>query len=142
MNAEKIQIASDHAGFALKQDLIDYLQSQNFVVEDLGPESEASVDYPDYAHKLCQNFCGKGVLICGSGIGMSITANRYKHIRAALCEDEERAKLSRQHNDSNVLVLGARFLSADKPQAILNTWLNTEFEAGRHQNRLDKIDKD
>lgn len=140
MSNKKIQIASDHAGFELKQELIAYLKEHAYDVEDFGPNSNESVDYPDYAHKLCQNFSGKGILICGSGIGMSITANRYKNIRAALCFEEEIAKLSRQHNDSNVLVLGARFLSADKPRSILKTWLETEFEAGRHLKRIDKIE--
>lgn len=140
-----ILLASDHAGFTLKQKLISYLQENNFNYTDLGCESSTqSVDYPDYANKLCQDFNEEkniGILICGSGIGISIAANRYKNIRAALCFDEETTKLSRQHNDANVICLGARFLDEDKAIKIIKIFLETNFENGRHQKRIDKLSK-
>ena len=133
-----IFIASDHAGFELKEKL-----KAQFDCFDLGPDSDASVDYPDYAKKLCERVLeddsNKGILLCGSGIGMSIAANRFKGIRAALVNDKEIASLSRQHNDSNVLVLAARFIDSDKAIEIVKTWLEAEFEAGRHQKRIEKI---
>ena len=132
-------IASDHAGFELKQKL-----KTSFDLEDLGPDSDESVDYPDYAKALCEKVLAtnsKGILLCGSGIGMSITANRFQGIRAALVNSEELAALSRQHNDANVLILAARFIYEDQAQKIVNTWLNTDFEGGRHQRRVEKIEK-
>ena len=109
-----------------------------------GTYSEESVDYPDFAHKVSKDValgkCERGILICGTGIGMSITANRMKGIRATLCEDEERAKLARAHNDSNVLVLSGRFTPPQRAKKIVDVWLATEFEGGRHSRRLEKID--
>jgi len=138
----KIYIASDHAGFDLKSFLKESL-AKNFEIIDLGCNSaEISVDYPDYAKILCKKINPNkdfGILICGSGIGVSIAANRFKNIRAALCFDEEVAKLSRLHNDANVLCLGARFLNNQQSLKICQAFLKTNFEKGRHQIRLDKI---
>lgn len=140
----KIAIASDHAAFQLKEFLEKYLQEKGLAVVDLGCDSEASTDYPIYAHKLAQMVQKdpslQGVLLCGSGIGMSIVANRYKGVRAALCINAEFAKLSRLHNNSNVLVLAARFTDETTAKEILEAWLNTEFEGGRHQKRVEQID--
>lgn len=138
----KIYIASDHAGFHLKNYVLSKLE--NYSLDDLGTYSEEAVDYPDYAHNLSNKVLAdkhsKGILICGSGIGMSISANRHKGIRAALCHNCESAKFSRLHNDSNVLVLGARFINEEKSLEIINKWLDTEFEGGRHKRRIDRID--
>ncbi len=139
---QKILIASDHAGFLLKESLIKKLKD-NFDFEDLGTKSTESVDYPDYAHKLSEkvssSISARGVLICGSGIGMSMVANRYKNIRAALCTNEEMAKLSKQHNNANVLVLGSRLISEEEAIKCLLMFFNTKFEGDRHQARLDKF---
>ncbi len=138
-----IFIASDHAGFELKQYLIETLKED---IRDLGTYSAESCDYPVYAHKLTEavlnNANSVGILICGSGVGMSITANRKKGIRAALCANEEIATLSRQHNDANVLVLGARFISKEDALKCVRTFLQTPFEGGRHQRRVELIDRD
>ncbi|MCV6599175.1 MAG: ribose 5-phosphate isomerase B [Alphaproteobacteria bacterium] len=141
---KKILIGSDHAGFDLKKELIKFLEENKYEVHDCGTyKSGESVDYPDYANKLCSliklNKAPKGILICGTGIGMSIAANRHKIIRAALCLDSEMAKLSREHNDANVLVLGARITSSEDAINIMQTFLNTNFAKGRHQKRIDKI---
>ncbi len=135
-----IYIASDHRGFELKQQLIKGMQDHANII-DLGPENNNTSDYPDYAHKLCAkiNKDDFGVLICDTGIGMSIVANRYTHIRAALCCTPEIAVLSRQHNDANILVLGATIMDYNKAKACLDSFLKTDFEAGRHIKRLDKI---
>ncbi len=142
---EVIAIASDHAGVALKEALKDQLLALGLLPEDLGALSRDSVDYPDYAEKLCKFILGKkaarGVLICGSGIGMSIAANRHKGIRAALCRSVEDAELSRQHNNANVLCLGERSTSADEAKEILKRFLATSFEGGRHEARVNKMDK-
>ena len=137
-----IYIASDHAGLPLKTYLLKANADLNF--KDLGPENSDSVDYPDYAHKLIKQFlscgdCKQAVLICGSGQGMAMTANKYPEIRAALCWDTEIAKLSREHNNANVLCLGARNTSPELGQQILETFLTTNFEGGRHKRRVDKI---
>lgn len=141
--ASEIVIASDHAAFEQKEFLKKTLETKGFRVKDLGCYSSESVNYPDYAHQLAkyvlENKC-RGVLICGSGIGMSIAANRHKGIRAALCHSVEYAKLSREHNDANVLVLGARFATNDLIQEITDAWLKTEFAGGRHQTRVDLIE--
>ena len=141
----KIAIASDHAGFELKSKLRDYLKEKGYSVTDLGTDSDKSVDYPEYANKLCsfllKGECEKGVLICGTGIGMSIAANRHKGIRAALCTIPEYAKLSREHNNANVLCLGARFIPFEQATLILDTFLSTDFEGDRHQRRVDLLDK-
>lgn len=138
-----IAFASDHAGTELKTAFISKAESLGFAVEDLGPNSTESVDYPDYAHRLCQwvkaDDARSGVLICGSGIGMSIAANRHEQIRAALCHNVETATLCRQHNNANVLCIGARMVDHDTALACLEAFLKTEFEGGRHARRLDKL---
>lgn len=144
--SEKILIASDHAGFTLKKFLIEELTKLGFAAVDLGCHSaEKSVDYPDYAQKLCKKITTKnqlrGILICGSGIGISIAANRFKHIRAALCNSSELAKLSRAHNDSNVLCLGARITKNKSALSIVKAFLSTEFEGARHAARVKKLSK-
>jgi ribose 5-phosphate isomerase B len=139
-----ILIASDHAGFELKEKLEAELKAMGYRVDDLGPSSDASVDYADYAHPLAQKVstgeAQRGVLLCGTGLGMSYTANRYPHVRAAVAWNPDVAKLARQHNDSNVLVLPARFLSEAQGVEILKAWLDTPFEGGRHARRVDKIE--
>ena len=137
----KILIASDHAGFVLKNKLMNYFKKK-FEFTDFGTNSEESVDYPDYAHKLSKRVSNSedfGVLICGSGIGMSMVANRYKKVRAALCLNEKMAELSREHNNANVLVLGSRLISYEEAIKCLIMFFNTEFEGGRHQARLGKL---
>ncbi len=140
---QTIVIAADHAAYKLKQYLVTVLTAQGHTVIDLGTNTEESVNYPDYAQSLAryvlEHNC-KGILICGTGIGMSIAANRFKGIRAALCHSVDYAKLSREHNDANVLVLGARFTTETEALNITNTWLSTEFLAGRHAERLKLID--
>ncbi len=139
----KIAIASDHTGVELKAQLRDHLASFGHEVLDLGPDTTASVDYPDYADKLAaaikEHHAEQGVLICGSGIGISIAANRHRHIRAALCHDGLSARLSRQHNDANVLVLGARLIGSDVAKDCATIFFSTAFEGGRHQNRINKL---
>ena len=136
----KYLIASDHAGFHLKQELI---KSFDFEWIDLGPESTDSVDYPDFAHKLAEAMkegqADFGVLICGSGIGISMAANRHNHVRAALCTHGLMAKLARQHNNANVLVLGERLTGVDVAKDCLKQFSETEFEGGRHAARVEKI---
>ncbi len=144
---KKLFIGSDHAGFELKRNLIAFIKShfETLEISDLGPESADSVDYPDYAHKVCKSVLEAkstqimGLLICGSGQGMAITANKQKGIRAALCWTPEIAKLSREHNDANVLCLSSRHINENVNQEILKAFLSTEFEGGRHQNRINKI---
>lgn len=136
----KYLIASDHAGFHLKQELIKSCEHEWI---DLGPESTDSVDYPDFAHKLAdamkEGQAEFGVLICGSGIGISMAANRHKHVRAALCTHGLMAKLARQHNNANVLVLGERITGVDVAKDCLKQFSETEFEGGRHTARVEKI---
>ena len=138
----KVLIASDHAGFRLKKKLIEELQDE-IKFEDLGPFSENSVDYPDYAKKLAKKIDLKndlvGVLICGSGIGMSMVANRFKNVRAALCMNNKMSILARQHNNANILVLGSRLISEQEAIKCLLVFLKTNYEGGRHQARLDKF---
>ena len=137
----KILIASDHAGFVLKNKLIDHFKNE-FEFTDYGTNSEESVDYPDFAHKLANEISIKnltGVLICGSGLGMSMVANRYKNVRAALCFNENMAKLSRQHNDANILVLGSRLISYEEAIKCFIMFFKSEFDGGRHQARLEKF---
>jgi ribose 5-phosphate isomerase B len=140
----KLGVASDHAGFGLKEDMKEALQSEGHTVKDFGCEDENSCDYPDFANKLCAALlneeCERGVLVCGTGLGMSYTANRYKGIRAALCTSVEMAKMSREHNDANVLVLGSRVIESKLAHDILKTWLETPFDGGRHLRRIRKID--
>lgn len=141
---EKILIASDHAGYELKEKLERALGKMGFDVEDLGTNNGDSADYADYAHPLAQQVSEgrvkRGVLLCGTGLGMSYTANRYPHVRAAVAWNTEIAKLAREHNDANVLVLPARFLDEAKGIEILKTWLDTPFEGGRHARRVEKIE--
>lgn len=141
---KKLYIASDHAGFDFKANVIEYLKTKNIEVEDCGCYSKDSVDYPDYAqavaNKVLSDNNSEGILICGSGIGMDIAANRFKGIRAALIYEPELAVLSRTHNNANVLVLAARFTDENKAKEIIDTWLKTSFEGGRHQARVEKMD--
>ena len=138
----EILIASDHAGFKLKDDLIKESNIKN-KFNDLGTSSKDSVDYPDFAIKLSRliNNCKfeRGILICGSGIGMSMVANRFENVRAALCLNQEMAKLARQHNNANILVLGSRLISLEEAIKCLLVFIKTEYEGGRHQARLDKF---
>jgi|TARA_B110000908_G_scaffold54980_1_gene66972 ribose 5-phosphate isomerase B len=139
----KIVIASDHAGVDYKARLISYLEYNGFIVSDFGPETEDSVDYPDYAHKVAKEVSeGKvdfGVLLCGSGNGINMSANKHKEIRSALCWKKEIAVLARLHNNANILTMPARFISYEQAQEITNIFLTTEFEGGRHQKRVNKI---
>ena len=139
----KIIIASDHAGFGLKSDVIAHIKSKNINVLDLGPDTDkASVDYPDYAKKVAEAVVAEnclGILICGSGIGMCIAANRYKGIRAANITDLYSAKMSKRHNNANIICLGSRITATGLALDIVDTWLSEKFEGGRHQDRLSKI---
>ena len=140
---KKIGIACDHAAYELKEFLVGYLSTKGFEVTDFGTHSEESCDYPDFAHALGaaidNGTLERGVALCGSGEGISMTLNKHQKVRAALCWIPEIAKLSRQHNNSNVLCMPARFISNDEALAMLDVWLDTEFEGGRHQRRLDKM---
>src|SRR6476620_6205968 len=139
-------IASDHAGFALKEALEAELKSLGYDVDDLGPATDASTDYADFAHPLAKRVsegeADRGVLLCGTGLGMSYTANRYPHVRAAVAWTPEIATLAREHNDANVLVLPARFVGEEEGKAILKAWLETPFAGGRHARRVAKIERD
>ncbi len=139
----KIAISNDHAGTDLKMYLFDYLKNHNYEVINLGTDQNEAVDYPDYAFKIAKLFKEEkidyGVLICGSGIGISIAANRFPHIRAALCNDIVSCELARLHNDANVLVFGGRLISKDLAIECINKFLNTNFEGGRHINRVNKL---
>jgi ribose 5-phosphate isomerase B len=141
----KMAIGSDHAGFQTKEKIKELLKKQNVDVVDFGTGNEESVDYPDYAEKVALAVAGgkaaRGILICGTGIGMSIAANKVSGIRAALVHNVFEAKMSREHNDANILVLGARTLKPEEIQEIVKTWLATPFEGGRHERRIDKIKK-
>ncbi len=138
-----IVMGSDHAGFELKEDLRAYLGELDIPVVDLGVKTDDPTDYPDIAaavaDKISRREFERGILICGSGIGMSIVANRFSGVRGALCYDLYTAKISREHNDANLLILGGRLTAKGLAREILKTWLNTTFEGGRHQKRLDKI---
>ncbi|MDM8146584.1 ribose 5-phosphate isomerase B [Bacteroides eggerthii] len=138
-----IGLASDHAGYELKEFVKTYLQEKGIEFQDFGTYSEASCDYPDFAHPLAEaveaGTCYPGIAICGSGEGISMTLNKHQGIRAALCWKEEIAKLCRQHNNANVLVMPGRFVNHEEARQIMDAFLNTEFEGGRHQARIDKI---
>jgi ribose 5-phosphate isomerase B len=140
----KIAIGSDHAGFELKEQLIAYLKLKNNTVIDKGCYSLDRADYPDYGHAVANAIINKdadfGILMCGSGNGINMSANKHKGIRAALCWNSEIALLARQHNDANVLVLPARYISVEEAQKCIDVFLSTIFEGGRHQARLEKID--
>lgn len=137
-------IACDHAGFELKEHLKTVFGAQGFRFQDFGTHSADSVDYPDFAHALAKEIengnLSRGILVCGSGVGVSITANKHPHVRCALCWKTDIAKLCRQHNDANVVALPARFLDKGEAEDIVNAFLSTAFEGGRHQKRVDKID--
>ena len=139
----KISIGSDHAGYELKEVIIKYLNNAWHKVENEGPFSTESVDYPDYAHKTAKKVndgnCDMGILICGTGNGVSMTANKYINVRAALCWNVEIAKLAREHNDANILALPARFITKEDALEMVKTFLETKFEGGRHLNRINKI---
>ena len=140
----KIAIASDHAGYELKRQLKEFFVKISFI--DVGTFSEESVDYPDYAHKSIEQYnqgnCEKVILICGSGNGIQMTANKYKNIRCGLCWDPEIAQLARSHNNVNVIAMPARYISFNTAKEIVQTFLETPFEGGRHQKRIDKINYD
>jgi len=142
---KKIAIASDHGGFELKETVIAHLLNDGWEIDDLGPNNEDSVDYPDYGIKLAEIIANKkverGIVICGTGVGMSIVVNRFPGIRGTLCSDIYTAKMSREHNDSNILIMGGRVIGRGLASEIVDTWLNTAFEGGRHQRRLDKINE-
>jgi ribose 5-phosphate isomerase B len=144
MMPERIPIASDHAGFEMKEKLKAKLVAMGFDVQDLGTNSAASTDYPDYAHPLAveveKGEVKRGVLLCGTGLGMAYAANRHAHVRAAVAWTPEIAQLARKHNDANVLAVPARFVSESDAEAILDAFLTTPFEGGRHQARVDKIE--
>jgi ribose 5-phosphate isomerase B len=139
----KIALGSDHAGFELKEDLRAYLAELKIEALDLGTYSEDSVDYPDVAVKVAEKVARgeveRGLLICGTGIGMSIVANRFAGVRAALCHDLYTARISREHNDANILALGGRLIGKGLAREILKVWLETEFQGGRHERRIRKI---
>ena len=143
--SERIPIASDHAGFEMKQKLAAHLTKLGYEVEDLGTDSPASSDYADFAHPLASEVergeVKRGVLLCGTGLGMAYAANRHPHVRAAVVWNPEVAEMSRRHNDANVLVLPARYLSDEDAAKILDTWLETPFEGGRHERRVQKIER-
>lgn len=144
MNGSKnIAIGGDHAGFEYKEHLIKWLEEQGYTVKDFGAYSEDSVDYPDFAHPVAKAVEDKeyttGVLICGSANGVAITANKHQGIRAAICWESEIASLARLHNNANVLCIPARFISKEEAIDILKTFLETSFEGGRHENRVNKI---
>ena len=136
-------IAADHRGVGLKSGIIKFLKSKGFQVKDLGTHSESSVDYPDYALKaaeaVAKGKANQGIVICHSGIGVSISANKVKGIRAALCQTEEQAELARRHTDANVLALPAGFVTLAQAKKIITKWLHTDFEGGRHEKRIEKI---
>lgn len=139
----KIAIGGDHAGYDYKERIKELLEAADYAVGDFGPPSADSVDYPDFAHPLSEAVekgdYDIGILICGSGNGVAMTANKHEGIRAALCWNDELAALARQHNDANVLCLPARFIDFDMAESIVDHFLNSEFEGGRHKRRVDKI---
>ncbi len=139
----KIAIGSDHAGFGLKEILIPFLKQLDHEVKDIGPFNSDSVDYPDYVHPVVNELISKnfsfGILICGSANGVAITANKYKEIRAALCWRPDIAEIVRKHNDANVLCIPARFISVEDAKSIVENFIQTKFEGGRHQKRIDKM---
>ncbi len=139
----KISISSDHAGFKLKESIKNFLIKKKFFVLDLGPRDDRSVDYPDYAKKLAKNIISKksdtGILVCGSGIGMAMSANRFKKIRAAVCYNEKSTKLSRSHNNANIIAIGSRLTNKNLALKLVMIFLKTKFDGGRHKRRTNKI---
>ena len=140
---KKISLSSDHAGFKLKEIIKKSLIKKKIKVIDLGPKSNKSVDYPDYAKKVAKNIINKksdlGILICGSGTGMAMSANKFKKIRAAVCYNKASTRLSRQHNNANIMALGARLTKKVDALKLVNIFLNTKFEGGRHLRRVKKV---
>ena len=140
---KKIYISSDHAGFKLKETIKDFLSNKNISFEDLGPNNDSRVDYPDYAHKVARkvklNKRNIGILVCGSGTGMNIAANKHKNIRAAQCFNIKSTKLSRLHNDANIITLGSRLITKKNALKFVSVFLNTNFDGGRHLKRVRKI---
>ena len=139
-----ISMGADHAGFSVKEKIREYLKSKGYTLLDKGTYSEDSVDYPEFGHAVGNSVQSgeseKGIVVCGSGIGISMAANKVEGIRAALCTSAEHAQMSRLHNDANVLAIGARMTDYDVITDIVDTWLNTEFEGGRHSRRVNKIE--
>jgi ribose 5-phosphate isomerase B len=140
----KIALASDHGGFELKEKIYKYLLNKNYNVKNFGTDSDESCDYPVFAKKVCSAILDdsfeRGILICGTGIGMSMMANRFKGVRAACLSDKYSAEMTRKHNNSNVLCLGARVINENLAKEIVDIWLTTEYEAGRHQKRIEMLD--
>ena len=140
---KKIAIACDHAGFKLKQKIIEYLNEQGYIITDFGTFSDESVDYPDFVHPLAKAISNgemeRGIIICGTGNGVNMTANKYPKIRSALCWDNEIARVARSHNNANVIALPAKFITNDQAIQFLNIFLTTPFDGGRHQRRIEKI---
>jgi len=140
---KKISLSSDHAGFKLKESIKKFLIKKKIKVIDLGPKSTDSVDYPDYAKKVARNIITKksdmGILVCGSGIGMAMSANKFKKIRAAVCYNKASTRLSRQHNNANIIALGARLTKRTNAIKLVNVFLSTKFEGGRHLRRVRKV---
>jgi len=140
---KKISLSSDHAGFDLKEKIKNYLLKKKIKVIDLGPKNSNSVDYPDYAKKVARNILSKksnvGILVCGSGTGMAISANKFKKIRAAVCYNAVSTRLSRMHNNANILALGSRLTNKQNAVKLVNLFLSTKFEGGRHLRRVKKI---
>jgi ribose 5-phosphate isomerase B len=139
---KKIAIGADHAGYNLKKDIILFLEEKGFTVFDFGCPSEESIDYPDYAHPVAERVQKEGILgilICGSGNGISMSANKHSGVRCALCWHKEIAELARQHNDANIMSLPARYISLNEAKECVDAFIKTDFEGGRHQRRVDKI---
>ncbi len=141
---KKVAIACDHGGFKLKNEILKHLEKKNYEIINLGTDSEESVDYPDYGRRCAETVArgeaDTGIVVCGTGIGISIAANKVKGIRCGLCTSREMAELTRLHNDANVLALGGRILRVEEALEIVDVFLNTEFEGGRHQRRVDALD--
>ncbi len=142
-NVPPIAIGSDHAGYEFKTKLVAFLEEKGLQVKDMGVYNDSSADYPDFAHPVAyaveKREVSSGILVCGSGNGVAITANKHQGIRAALCWTPEIAKLARQHNNANIICLPSRFISIDEAKEMVDLFLNTSFEGGRHQKRIDKI---
>jgi ribose 5-phosphate isomerase B len=142
-NKKMIALGADHAGVAYKIEVVKWLNEKGFPVHDFGTYDDKSVDYPDFAHPVANSVatgeCSFGILFCGSANGVAITANKHQEIRAAICWQNDVAQLARQHNNANVICIPARFVSIDLAQQMIETFMNTEFEGGRHQNRVAKI---
>ena len=140
---KKVSLASDHAGFNLKERIKKFLTKKKIKVVDLGPKNNNSVDYPDYAKKVARNVSSKksnmGILVCGSGTGMAMSANKFKKIRAAVCYNKASTRLSRQHNNANIMALGSRLTKKANAMKLVSIFLNTKFEGGRHLRRVKKV---